>query len=418
MSTATAVLDRPDVQGRRPGSRLSPPLLILFALGAFLVLSAVRALTGGNDLTSSGTIAAGLSAAVPIGLAGLGGLWAERAGVVNIGLEGMMILGTWGCAYLGWDHGAWAGLAFGTLLGAAGGLVHAVATVTFGVDHIISGVAINIIAPGLTLYLTKVTFAHYPGGGQKQSPPIDDAGSITLPFADWLHTVEAKHWFAVSDLAGLLGGLVTRLSLVTVLAVAVVAASAWLLWRTAFGLRLRSCGEAPYAAESLGVNVYKYKYIAVVASGALAGMGGAALAISAHQFRDGQTGGRGFIGLAALIFGNWRPGALAGGAGLFGYTDAIQLRSSSAVHPLLLLMAIALVLVAIWQWRSGQRVIAAVAVVIAALAVFWYFQAERVPDELVGTTPYVVTILVLALASQRLRMPKADGRVYRRGEET
>ena len=416
MSAATAIAARPD--SRRPGSRMSPPLLIALALGMFLILSAVRTFTGGNDLTSSGTIAAGLSAAVPIGLAGLGGLWAERAGVVNIGLEGMMILGTWGCAYLGWDHGVWAGLAFGTLLGAAGGLVHAIATVTFGVDHIISGVAINIIAPGLTLYLTKVTFANYPGGGQKQSPPIADAPSITLPFSDWLRTVEGKHWFAVSDLAGVLGGLITRLSLVTVLAILVVLASAWILWRTAFGLRLRSCGEAPYAAESLGVNVYKYKYIAVIASGALAGFGGAALAISANQFRDGQTAGRGFIGLAALIFGNWRPGALAGGAGLFGYTDAIQLRSSAAVHPLLLLMAIALVLVAIWQWRSGQRAIAAVAVVIAVLAVVWYLDTDQVPEELVGATPYVVTILVLALASQRLRMPKADGKVYRRGEET
>ena len=148
---------------------------MLLALGAFLVLSAVRTLTGGYDLTSSGTIAAGLSAAVPIGLAGLGGLWSERAGVVNIGLEGMMILGTWGCAYLGWNHGPWAGVLFGTLLGALGGLVHAVATVTFGVDHIISGVAVNIIAPGFALYLTKITFAHDPGGGQKQSPPINDA---------------------------------------------------------------------------------------------------------------------------------------------------------------------------------------------------------------------------------------------------
>jgi len=387
VSAATAVADRPVT--RRRGSRLSPPLLIAIALGAFLVLSAVRALTGGNDLTSSGTIAAGLSAAVPIGLAGLGGLWAERAGVVNIGLEGMMILGTWGCAYLGWDHGPWAGLLFGTLLGAVGGLVHAVATVTFGVDHIISGVAINIIAPGLTLYLTKVTFAHYPGGGQKQSPPINDPKTVTLPFAGWLHTVEDKHWFAVSDLAGVVGGLITRLSLVTVLAALMVVASAWVLWRTAFGLRVRSCGEAPHAAESLGVNVYKYKYIAVMVSGAMAGLGGAALAISAHQFRDGQTGGRGFIGLAALIFGNWRPGALAAGAGLFGYTDAIQLRSSSAVHPLLLLMAIALALVAIWQWRTGQRVIAVVAVVIAALAVLWFLETDRVPDELVGTTPYV-----------------------------
>lgn len=401
---------------RRKRARMAPQTLVLLSLGAFLVLSLVRTLTAGYDLTSSGTIAAGLSAAVPIGLAGLGGLWSERAGVVNIGLEGMMILGTWGCAYLGWDHGPWAGVLFGTLLGALGGLVHAVATVTFGVDHIISGVAVNIIAPGLALYLTKVTFAHYPGGGQKQSPPINDPQSITLPFSHWLHTIEDKHWFAVSDLAGLLGGLVTNLSLVTVLAILVLIGSAWLLWRTAFGLRLRSCGEEPYAAESLGVNVYKYKYIAVVASGAFAGLAGSALAISAHQFRDGQTGGRGFIGLAALIFGNWRPGALGAGAGLFGYTDAIQLRSSSAVHALLLLMAIALLLVAAWQWRTGQRVIAVTSAVIAVLAVLWFFDTKKVPDELVGATPYVVTLLVLALASQRLRMPKADGRVYRRGE--
>jgi ABC-type uncharacterized transport system permease subunit len=397
-------------------SRSSPSLLLVVALGAFLVLSAVRTLTGGYDLTSSGTVAAGLSAAVPIGLAGLGGLWAERSGVVNIGLEGMMILGTWGCGFLGYNHGAWAGLVFGTLLGAAGGLIHAIATVTFGVDHIISGVAINIIAPGLALYLTKVTFAHSEGGGQKQSPPINDAKAITLPFSHWLHTIEDKHWFAVSDLAGLIGGVATRLSLVTLLAVVVLVVSGWILWRTAFGLRLRSCGEAPYAAESLGVNVYKYKYIAVVVSGAMAGLGGSALAISAHQFRDGQTGGRGFIGLAALIFGNWRPGSLAAGAGLFGYTDAIQLRSSAAVHALLLLMAIALALIALWQWRTGQRAIAVVALVIAVLSVLWFADTKKVPDELVGTTPYVVTILVLALASQRLRMPKADGKVYRRGE--
>jgi ABC-type uncharacterized transport system permease subunit len=407
---------RAETPRRRRGIRLSPQALVLVSLAAFVVLSAVRTFTAGYDLTSSGTVAAGLSAAVPIGLAGLGGLWSERAGVVNIGLEGMMILGTWGCGFLGWNHGPWAGILFGTLLGALGGLVHALATVTFGVDHIISGVAINIIAPGLALYLTKITFVHDPGGGQKQSPPISDAQSITLPFSHWLHTIEDKHWFGVSDLAGVIGGLITNLSLVTVLAVLVVAASGWVLWRTAFGLRLRSCGEEPYAAESLGVNVYKYKYIAVIVSGAMAGLAGAALAISAHQFRDGQTGGRGFIGLAALIFGNWRPGMLGAGAGLFGYTDAIQLRSSSAVHALLMLLAIALLLVAAWQWRTGQRVIAIVAAVIAVLAVLWFFDTKRVPDELVGTTPYVVTILVLALASQRLRMPKADGKVYRRGE--
>lgn len=403
---------RPSIRSRR----MSPQRFLLVALGGFIVISAVRTLTAAYDLTSSGTVAAGLSAAVPIGLAGLGGLWAERSGVVNIGLEGMMVLGTWGCGYLGWNHGPWAGVLFGTLLGAIGGLVHAVATVTFGVDHIISGVAVNIIAPGFALYLTKVTFVNYPGGGQKQSPPINDAKTITLPWSNWLHTVEGKHWFLISDLAGVLRGLTNQLSLVTLLAVLVLIATGLILWRTAFGLRLRSCGEAPYAAESLGVNVYKYKYIAVIVSGAMAGLGGSALAVSAHQFRDGQTGGRGFIGLAALIFGNWRPGSLATGAGLFGYTDAIQLRSSSAVHALLLLIAVALALVAVWQWRAGQRVIAITALGIAVLAVIWFFASKQVSQDLVGATPYVVTVLVLALAAQRLRPPKADGKVYRKGE--
>ena len=400
----------------RRSARMSPAAVGLLALSAFVILSLVRFLTGAHDLTSSGTIAAALSAAVPIGLAGVGGLWSERAGVVNIGLEGMLILGTWGCAFLGWDHGPWAGVLFGTLLGALGGLVHAIATVTFGVDHIISGTAINIIAPGVALYLTKITFVHDPGGGQKQSPPINDPTSITLPFSDALSRLEGKHWFLISDLAGVIGGLVTGLSLVTVLAVVVVIVTAFVLWRTAFGLRVRSCGESPAAAESLGINVYRYKYIAVVLSGAMAGIGGSALAISAHQFRDGQTGGRGFIGLAALIFGNWRPGGLAAGAGLFGYTDAIQLRNSDAVHALLLLVAVALVLVAVLQFRAGARVLAAVAIVIAALAVWWFVDSSAVPDELVGCTPYVITILVLALASQRLRPPVADGLVYRKGE--
>ena len=112
----------------------------------------------------------------------------------------------------------------------------------------------------------------------------------------------------------------------------------FVLWRTSFGLRLRSCGESPVAAESLGVNVYRYKYMAVLVSGGLAGLGGAFLAmVASHIYHDGQTGGRGYIGLAAMIFGNWRPGGLPMGAGLFGYTDALQLRSGGpSVHALLL----------------------------------------------------------------------------------
>ena len=116
-----------------------------------------------------------------------------------------------------------------------------------------------------------------------------------------------------------------------------------MLWRTTFGLRLRSCGENPQAAESLGVNVLRYKWIAVVISGAMAGIGGGFLALVASSgFVIGQTGGRGYIGLAAMIFGNWRPGGILAGSLMFGYTDSLPLRSAQTIHALLLLVAIGL----------------------------------------------------------------------------
>ncbi|MEU6646225.1 ABC transporter permease [Saccharomonospora sp. NPDC046836] len=397
--------------------RRSPSIYLIVAVAALAVVSLVRVLTGAGDLTSSGTVAAALTAAVPIALAGLAGLWSERAGVINIGLEGMMVLGTWGAGFAGYQWGPWAGIVAGVVLGAIGGLIHAVATVTFGVDQIISGVAISLAAPGLTLFLAKLYFSDAPGGGQKQSPPIEDVSHVSVPgLSSVLGDIEQQGWFFVSDLAGLLRGLTTDLSLLTLLAIALFVLTAIVLWRTAFGLRLRSCGEAPQAAESLGVNVYKYKYAAVTMSGALAGLGGAILAVSSSQFRDGQTGGRGYIGLASMIFGNWRPGGVAAGAGLFGYTDAMQLRGEGAVHALLLLLGIALLVLAVVQLRAKRYVVASVATVIALGFIVWFLSTDRVPPELVGAAPYVVTLLVLSLAAQRLRVPKWVGRTYRRGE--
>jgi general nucleoside transport system permease protein len=397
--------------------RRVPPLAYLgVALAALAVVSAVRVGTGAQDLTSSGTVTAALTAAVPIALAGLGGLWSERAGVVNIGLEGQLVLGTWGAGFAGYQWGPWAGVALGLLLGALGGLLHALATVTFGVDHIISGVAINLIAPGVALFLAKLKFAHAPGGGQKQSPPIHDVQHLSVPgLSSWLLDVERRHWFLVSDLASFVRGLTTQVSLLSIVAAALFVLTFYVLWRTPFGLRLRSCGEAPYAAESLGVKVLHHKYAAVIISGAMAGLGGAFLAVSSGQFRDSQTGGRGFIGLASMIFGNWRPGGLAAGAGLFGYTDAMQLRGSNAVHALLLLLGIALLVLAVVQFRARHRMLAAVAAVLGVVFVLWFATTDELPPELVGAAPYVVTLLVLALASQRLRMPKADGLIYRKG---
>ena len=143
-------------------------------LGALFLLSVTRVVTGADEITSAGTIGAALALAVPIGLAALGGLWSERAGVVNIGLEGMMILGTWFGAYAGVTYGIWWGVAAGALGGALGGLVHAIATVTFGVDHIVSGVAINIVAAGLARYLSVVVYSGRPG--RRGDPVAADRG--------------------------------------------------------------------------------------------------------------------------------------------------------------------------------------------------------------------------------------------------
>ena len=400
-----------------PRRNLTPVMWLGVVAIGIAVVSLVRILTGANNLDSSGAIQAAITAATPIALAGLSGLWSERAGVVNIGIEGMMILGTFGAGYAGYQWGAWAGVVFGIFCGLLGGLLLALVTVTVGVDHIIAGVAINILAPGLALYLSRLLFTDAPGGGQRQSPPVPDVGRITLPFlSDWLGDIEANGWFFVSDVAGILRGMCTNLSLLTVLAVLLIIATGFVLWRTRLGLRLRSCGEAPYAAESLGVNVYWYKYVAVAVSGGLAGLAGSFLVVGL-KFQDGQTSGRGFIGLASMIFGNWRPGGMASGAGLFGYIGGVQLYDAdgAAMHALLLIIAIALAVVAVFQIRGGQMIVGAVAGVLSVLSVIWFLATDRLPPELVQAAPYVVTLLVMGLASQNLRMPKADGLIYRKG---
>lgn len=418
MSTQT--IAKPQAQQPGKGSRrISLPVLLLIIAGVLVLTSVVRLITGADGITSTGQMSTALRLAVPIGLAGLGGLWSERAGVVNIGLEGMMILGTWFGAWAGYQWGPWVGILFGIIGGCLGAVLHAVATVTFNVNHIVSGVAINILALGIARYLSKFTFEEAEGGSSKQSPPIESLGTFDIPgLSSWLDTLNQKHWFLISDIAGLVGGLVTDLSPLTVIAVALVPGTWWVLWRTAFGLRLRSCGENPVAAESLGVNVYKYKYLAVIISGGFAGLGGAFLSIVASNvYLDGQTAGRGYIGLAAMIFGNWMPGGLALGAGLFGYTDSLNLRGGTTnVHALILLLAILLVVGAaylVWRKRYVPAVITAV---ISALMFFWYADTNEVPRQLVTAAPYIVTLLVLSFSAQRLRMPKADGMPYRRGQ--
>lgn len=391
---------------------------MLYLLAGFVLLSFVRVVTGAEQLTSSGTLAVTLTAAMPIALAGLGGLWSERAGVVNIGLEGMMIVGTLGAGYFTYHYGVLAGILGAMVFGVIGALLHAVATVIFGVDHIVSGVAINIIAAGVTGFLAEAWFTDLPGGGPTQSPSLASPPQINLPFISGpASDLEDKHWFLLSDLASVVEMFTKNLSVLTVFGLALIVGSAWVLWRTRFGLRLRSCGEAPAAAESLGVNVYRYKFIAVLISGALSGLGGAYLAlVSSSGFQNGQTGGRGYIGLAAMIFGNWRPTGLFMGSSLFGYTQALPFRQGTiSVHALLLVVALLLVGVAVLQWVRGARRNAMISLVFGVAFGIWYATTDVVPRDFTTMAPYITTIFVLAFAAQRLRMPAADGKVYRKG---
>lgn len=417
--TATVALERP-APSTGPSSHWRSRLrrAALWAGIVFVVLAVVRQVTGANALTSSGTVNDALGLAVPIGLAALGGLFAERAGVVNIGLEGMMIFGTWFAGWAGYQWGPWSAVVAGIAGGALFGLLHALATVTFGVDHIISGVAINIIAIGATRYMSQEFFLGREDGGVNQGPSVALIDRVSVPgLGGPLGDLEDKHWFLVSDVAGLIRGLFVDVSVLTILAVLLVPLSFWLLWRTSFGLRLRSVGENPQAAESLGVPVYTMKYIGVVVSGALAGMGGAFLVtVYDAKFLEGQTGGRGFIGLAAMIFGNWRPGGLAAGSALFGYTDSLRLREGTiAVHALLLFAVLVLLALAVRAGlsRKWKQLGALLAASTAFLAIF--ASTNEVSGTLTPLVPYVVTLLVLALAAKRLRMPAADGVPYRKG---
>ena len=391
------------------------------ALAAVLVvLSVIRLVTGIGDISSSGTLGASLALAMPLALAGLGGLWSERAGVINIGLEGMMILGTWGAAFGAIHFGPWGGVVGAMVCGALGGLIHALATVTFGVDHIVSGVALNIVALGVASYLAARFFGDLEGGSDVQSPPLPSLPRVGIPgLSEPLKSVEDHGWFFVSELAALLRAATTNLSILTVISLLLVIGTWWLLWRTSFGLRVRSCGESPVAAETLGINVYLYKYVAVTMSGALAGLGGGFLAmVASNAYRESQTDGRGYIGLAAMIFGNWRPGGVLMGSGLFGFMDALQLRGGgAAIHALLLLVGVLLLVLGVWQIVRRQRFVQGTAAIVIGIAVagIW-FVSETVPGDVTRFAPHLTTLLVLAFASQRLRMPASNGKVYRRGE--
>jgi len=396
----------------------SPARITIMIAGLFFVLSLVESLTGASDISSPGTSGATLRFAIPLLMAGLGGLWAERAGVINIGLEGMMIVGTWTAAWFGYLHGPLMGFVAAAIFGLASGFFHAILTVKIGIDQAVSGLAINLIAAGGARYLSGVYFPPV-GGDRTVSPPVDAFPTFTIPvIAPLLEKIDAQNIFFISNLAGVLNGLVKDVSLVTVALLLLVPLTSWILWRSKFGLRMRFSGENPMAAESLGINVYHIRYIAISVSGMLASLGGAYLALVASSvYREGQTAGRGFIGLATVIFGNWKPGGVFAGSILFGFTDALRVRQSESVMSLIMVAGIVALVLSIFysinrRWKPGL-----ISGVLALVALWIHQRVDVIPQEFVTVFPNFATLIVLTFLAQRLTPPAAAGMPYRRGSE-
>ncbi len=246
--------------------------------------------------------------ATPLTFAAMGGMFAERSGVVNIGLEGMMLMGCF-FGVLGADklHHWYLGVLVAVLAGGLTALIHAFVSIHLRADQIVSGTGINFLALGLTGYLfIRIYGANGTPGSISQIPDVNVPGAGHL---------------------GLLGSVFGHLNLMIWMAFLLLIVSYVVIFRTPVGLRIRSVGEHPRAADTVGISVYRIRYAAVIVSGMLSALGGAYLAVGyVGSFNENMTAGRGFIGLAALIFGKWRPGGAFAASLLFGFSTALAFR--------------------------------------------------------------------------------------------
>jgi general nucleoside transport system permease protein len=294
------------LEGQR---RLGWAALVVGVLCAIGAIAATRSGVGNleNVVVWSALAAAMLRFATPLVFAALGGVVSERSGVVNIGLEGMMLTGAFFAIYGADLLGGWVGgLLLGMAAGAALALVHAFFAISLRADQIVSGFAINFLALGLTGYLF---LQHYGDNGTPEGlPQVPD---VSLPI-DWIP---------------FFGPALDKLNLLVWVALVLVFVVWLFIFRTPAGLRLRSVGENPRAAATVGISVYKVRYLAVITSGVLAAMGGAFLSIGfVHSFNQNMTAGRGFIALAVVIVGKWRPVAALAAALMFGFSQALAQR--------------------------------------------------------------------------------------------
>ncbi len=301
---------------------------------------------------------------VPLILACLAGLYSERSGIVDIGLEGKLLASAFAAATVSAVTGsAWLGL----LAGIGGALlfsgIHGLASINFKGNQTISGVALNFLAAGLTTYLGQSWFKR--GGFTPQLSPDQRFGPIHLPFATEMRDVPI--------IGPIYSGLISGHSLLTYFAVLVVPATAWVLFRTRFGLRLRAVGESPKAIDTAGISVTLLRYQALIITAVLVGIGGSYLSIAAGAgFNPNMAAGRGFIALAALIFAKWKPWPALLVCLMFGFLDAMQLRLQGIKIP----------------------------------------YVGDVPVQAIQVLPYILTVILLAGFIGRAVAPKASGLPY------
>jgi simple sugar transport system permease protein len=262
---------------------------------------------GDNLNFFSDYLVASLRLAVPLAFAALGGLYSERSGVLNIALEGMLLTGAFVSATATFYTGnVWLGIFAALIAGGLVGLLHAFLCVTLRVDQLVSGLAINLVASGFTSFLARLVFS---GGNAQRLPGIE---AINIP--------------GLANIP-LIGPLLFQQDILVYFLLSLVFITTYFLFNTSFGLTLRAVGEYPRAAETAGVSVQLVRYLAVVISGCLASLGGADLTlVQVKFFVEGISAGKGFIAIAALIFGRWHPVATALACLLFGATEALQLR--------------------------------------------------------------------------------------------
>ncbi len=295
-------------------------------------------------------IAGTLRMAAPLIFTALGGVFSEKSGVVNIGLEGMMIMGAFFGVLGTYKTGSpLIGVLFAMIAGAAISLVHAFLSINLRADQIISGTAINLFALALASFLIGPIFKT---GGQTN---VVKKLSYNLPgFLKNVPVLNNLNWFVIAALI-------------------LVFVANFVLYKTSFGLRVRAVGEHPSAADTMGINVYKIRYICVIISGILAGLGGATLSIGMTPlYKDGMVAGRGFIALAAMIFGNWKPIGTMWACMLFAFGTSFQIIAQGF--------------------------------------------AINLPNEFYESIPYILTMLALAGFIGRTEAPRADGKPYIKGQ--